>query len=190
MKLKHVLLAAAVGMGFAASAGATASNTQTHVLMLGATGSLGRVVAPVLLETPNLHLMLYVRNEKSVAELAKQNPNQVRVIQDDVLNQAQLNQAMKGQDIVYAGLSGDLPTMAKNIITVMHSADVKRLIFISSMDIYGETGEDHGSILEPYRQSAKIVESSDVDYTVIRPGWFTNSQEIDYQLTQKGEPFR
>lgn len=134
--------------------------------------------------------MLYVRNEKSVAELAKQNPNQVRVIQDDVLNQAQLNQAMKGQDIVYAGLSGDLPTMAKNIITAMHSADVKRLIFISSMDIYGETGEDHGSILEPYRQSAKIVESSDVDYTVIRPGWFTNSQEIDYQLTQKGEPFR
>lgn len=30
----------------------------------------------------------------------------------------------------------------------------------------------------------------DHDYTIVRPGWFTNKNEIDYELTQKGEPFK
>ncbi|RGE49155.1 hypothetical protein MHD_00780, partial [Mannheimia granulomatis] len=67
---------------------------------------------------------------------------------------------------------------------------VKRLVWISSMGIYGETGEDHGTILEPYRQSAAIIETSDLDYTLIRPAWFTNGSEIQYQLTHKGELFK
>ncbi len=58
------------------------------------------------------------------------------------------------------------------------------------MGIYGETGEDHGAILEPYRRSAQVVENSRLDYTIIRPAWFTDGHEIDYQLTRKGEPFQ
>lgn len=57
------------------------------------------------------------------------------------------------------------------------------------MGIYGKTGEDHGLILEPYRASAKIIEESDLNYTIIRPACFTNSPAIDYKLTNKGEAF-
>jgi hypothetical protein len=32
--------------------------------------------------------------------------------------------------------------------------------------------------------------SSDLDYTVLRPGWFTHEEEIDHQLTQKVEQFK
>lgn len=73
----------------------------------------------------------------------------------------------------------------------MHACSLKRLIFISSMGIYGEVpGERYGSILNPYRDSATVVEASDLDYTVIRPGWFTNQDIVDYHITRKGEPFQ
>ena len=46
------------------------------------------------------------------------------------------------------------------------------------------------SVLDPYRDSAAVSESSDVDCILLRPGWFTYDKRIDDQLTQKGEPFR
>jgi NAD(P)H-binding len=44
-------------------------------------------------------------------------------------------------------------------------------------------------VLDPYRDSVAVIEASDLDYTVLRPGWFTQDAEVDYQITQKGEPF-
>jgi uncharacterized protein YbjT (DUF2867 family) len=68
---------------------------------------------------------------------------------------------------------------------------VKRLIFISSMGIYGEVpGALYGSVLDPYRDSAAVIEQSDLDYTILRPGWFTHDDEVSYQITQKGEAFK
>jgi uncharacterized protein YbjT (DUF2867 family) len=59
------------------------------------------------------------------------------------------------------------------------------------MGIYGEVpGERYRSVLDPYRDSAAVIEASDLDYTVLRPGWFTHEPEIRYSITQKGEPFR
>jgi uncharacterized protein YbjT (DUF2867 family) len=40
------------------------------------------------------------------------------------------------------------------------------------------------------RDSAVVIEASDLDYTILRPGWFTHDDEVSYQVTQKGEPFR
>jgi hypothetical protein len=39
------------------------------------------------------------------------------------------------------------------------------------------------------RDSAAVIESSDLDYTVLHPGWFTQEHEVRYELTHKGEPF-
>ncbi len=64
-------------------------------------------------------------------------------------------------------------------------------IFMSSMGIYGEVpGELYRSVLDPYRDSAAVIEASDLDYTILRSGWFTHDEAVDYQVTQKGEPFR
>lgn len=158
-----------------------------NVLVLGANGGLAQTVILVLLENSAVRLTLMSRN---VANLQKFVGERVKVVQGDVMDLAQLEQLMAGQDIVYANLAGNLEPMAKNVVQAMNKTGVKRLIWISSMGIYNETGEDHGAILDPYRNSAKVVESADLDYTVIRPGWFTNGAEIDYQLTRKGEPFR
>ena len=73
----------------------------------------------------------------------------------------------------------------------MHASRLKRLIFVSSMGIYGEVpGEKYRGVLDPYRESAAVIEAFDLDYTILRPGWFTHDEAIDYQITQKGEPFQ
>ncbi|QLB19029.1 NAD(P)H-binding protein [Mannheimia granulomatis] len=159
-----------------------------NILILGASGSLATSVIPELLKDDNVQLTLFARRPKSVAKFEN---TRVKVMQgDDVLDLATLTQAMRGIDAVYAGLAGNLKPMAENVVKAMDIEKVKRLVWISSMGIYGETGEDHGTILEPYRQSAAIIETSDLDYTVIRPAWFTNGSEIQYQLTHKGELFK
>lgn len=112
-------------------------------------------------------------------------------MEGDVLDRAALEVAMQGQDVVYANLAGDMAAQARNIIAAMKAVGIKRLIFISSMGIYGEVpGERYRSVLDPYRDSAALVEASGLNYTVLRPGWFTHNQAVSYQLTRKGEPFR
>ena len=34
------------------------------------------------------------------------------------------------------------------------------------------------------------MENSDLDYTIIRPAWLTDKDEIDYETTQRDEPFK
>ena len=98
---------------------------------------------------------------------------------------------MKGQDVVYANLSGAMKRQAECIVEAMHAARLKRLIFISSMGIYGEVpGETYRNTLDPYRDSGKVIESSELDYTILRPAWLNNRDEIDYGTTQKGETFK
>jgi uncharacterized protein YbjT (DUF2867 family) len=160
----------------------------TRVLILGANGQLARNTTRVLLDDPSLTLTLYLRR---ASRLKNPTPDRVTIVEGDVLDAATLRRAMQGQDVVYANLAGDMPRQARAIIDAMHAAGLKRLIFISSMGIYGEvSGERYRSILDPYRDSAAVIEASDLDYMILRPGWFTHDHEVNYQITQKGEPFR
>ncbi|MBA2876254.1 SDR family oxidoreductase [Thermaerobacillus caldiproteolyticus] len=159
-----------------------------NVLILGANGSIARIAINLFLNETDAQLTLYLRNSHRLKNI---NSNRVRIIEGDVLDIEKLKEAMIGQDVVYANLAGNLEQMAKNIVEAMNATGVKRLIWISSMGIYDEVpGEKYGSILDPYRKSAAIIEASDLDYTILRPAWFTNQDEIDYETTQKGEPFK
>lgn len=98
---------------------------------------------------------------------------------------------MRGQDVVYANLAGALEQQARTILHAMQATGLKRLIYISSMGIYDEVpGQRYHRALDPYRDSATVIEASDLDYTILRPSWFTHDDEINYQITQKGEPFK
>ena len=46
-----------------------------------------------------------------------------------------------------------------------------------------------GADLVRYRQAADVIETSRLDYTVVRPSWLTDKDETGYETTQKGEPF-
>nr|WP_315425775.1 NAD(P)H-binding protein [uncultured Albidiferax sp.] len=160
-----------------------------NILILGAHGQIARVATELFLQRTDAHLTLYLRraNRLKLAGPA----DRVRVVEGDVLDMRALQEAMAGQDVVYANLAGPLEQQAQAIVKAMNAAGVKRLIFISSMGIYDEIpGERHGSILDPYRRAAVVIEASDLDYTLIRPAWLSNQDEVAYGTTQKGEPFR
>jgi hypothetical protein len=38
--------------------------------------------------------------------------------------------------------------------------------------------------------SAALIEASELDYTILRPGWFTRGPEGALRITQKGEQFQ
>jgi uncharacterized protein YbjT (DUF2867 family) len=167
----------------------------SHVLILGANGQIARQAIDLFLKNTNSQLTLYLRDARRLQNL--ESPR-VRIIEGDVLDMVKLQVAMKNQDVVYANLEGEMDHFATNIIKAMDKSGVKRLIFIASLGIYDEVpgafGEwnkrEVGEYLGPYRKAADIIEASDLNYTIIRPAWLTDYDEIDYETTQKGEPFK
>jgi uncharacterized protein YbjT (DUF2867 family) len=165
----------------------------TKVLVLGAGGQIARW-AVGMLAGAGVELTLFVRDIRKVADP----PGHARVVQGDVLDRGHLDPAVRGQDIVYANLAGDLDAQAARIVESMRAAGVQRLIFISSLGIYDEVpgafGEWNrrqiGPVLGPYRAAADAVEASGLDYTILRPAWLTNADEVVYEVTRKGEPFK
>ncbi len=167
----------------------------TNVLILGASGQIARHAIAMLAGDGDMRLTLFARNIAKIAEV----PANASATQGDVLNAAQLGEAMKGQDIVYANLTGeDLDAQAKGVIESMQAMGVKRLIFVLSLGIYdevpGKFGEWNnatiGEDLKPFRRAADAIEASKLDYTIIRPAWLTDEDEVDYELTERDQSFK
>jgi uncharacterized protein YbjT (DUF2867 family) len=152
------------------------------VIVIGATGSLATYVVNELLKLKDVHQTLFVRKKN---RLRKSDLSNTTIVEGDVMDYAKLKEAIRGHDIVYVNLAGDLEAMAKNIVKAMKETGVKRIIAISSIGIYDEPVK---SIIIPYRKLADVIEGSGLDYTILRPDWFTSSNEIDYAITHKGEP--
>ncbi len=165
----------------------------TKVLVLGANGAIAQHVIEFLKNDTNIELTLFARNTNGLQEQA----SNATIIKGDVLNSEELRAAIKGQNIVYANLAGQIDKMAGEVVKTMESEGVQRLIFVTSLGIYheipGKFGEWNnrmiGADLVRYRHAADIVEGSSLNYTVVRPSWLTDKNETDFETTQKGEPF-
>ncbi|MCL1076235.1 NAD(P)H-binding protein [Shewanella dokdonensis] len=159
-----------------------------NILILGAAGQIAQQAIYLFLEELGVKLTLVLRNAKRYSYFAN-NPR-IRLVEADVCNNGVLPQLMQHQDVVYANLSGDMANHARNVVAAMQVSGLKRLIFITSMGVYDEVpGEYFGSVLQPYRDATNIVEASELDYTIIRPAWLNNRDDINYDITQKGETF-
>lgn len=154
----------------------------TNVLIIGASGSLAHAVIAALKKLPETRLTLFVRRK---SRLHGHDADGTTVIEGDVLDAAAVERAVHGQDIVYVNLAGDLEPMVRNIVQAMQAEGVRRIIAISSIGIYATPLK---SVLRPYRALADVIEASGLDYTILRPEWFTDADEVDYALTHKGEP--
>ncbi|MBI4045398.1 MAG: SDR family oxidoreductase [Devosia nanyangense] len=167
----------------------------TNVLILGASGQIARHVIGFLHDHPSIRATLFLRDAGKLGDL---DVSGMRVIEGDVADRAALAEAMAGQDIVYANLAGPVDALARTIVEVMEETGVKRLIFITTLGIYDEVpgafgawnnamiGED----IPPYRRAADLIEESGLDYTIVRPAWLTDADEVSYETTQKGEAFK
>jgi uncharacterized protein YbjT (DUF2867 family) len=155
-----------------------------NVLILGASGGLAKYVIDELQKQNDIHLTLFLRNKN---RLNNKLIKKCDIIEGDVLDYRKLTEAVADKDIVYVNLAGDLWAMAENIEKAMTETAVKRLIAISSIGIYDTPLK---SVLIPYRKLADVFENSNLDYTILRPAWFTSTNEIDFEITHKNEPER
>ncbi|HDX0838819.1 TPA: SDR family oxidoreductase [Stenotrophomonas maltophilia] len=167
-----------------------------NVLILGASGQIAQWVIRSLATEKNIQQTLLLRDPK---KLTGKEPANAKVVIGNVLDKKLLKDAVAGQDIVYANLTGeDLDKQAQAVIAAMNAAGVKRLIFVLSLGIYdevpGKFGEWNNDIigedLKPFRRAADAIEASGLDYTILRPAWLTDEDEVDYETTEKGQPFK
>lgn len=167
-----------------------------NILILGASGQIAQWVVVALANRPDTTLTLLLRDPR---KLTGREPANAKVVIGNVLDKKLISSAVSGQDIVYANLTGeDLDKQARAVITAMRSAGFKRLVFVLSLGIYNEVpgrfGEWNnatiGEDLKPFRRAADAIEASGLDYTILRPAWLTDEDEVDYELTAREEPFK
>lgn len=166
------------------------------VVVLGAHGRVAQIVEKFLFADKDVQTSLFLRNASRMAD----KKNQATIFEGSATDAAQLEKAMKGQDIVYANLSGkdDIDLEAEATVEAMQNAHVKRLIWISTLGIYDEVPgkfgewnkETLGDYITEYAKAAKRIEESGLDYTIIRPTWMTDKNEVDYEKSEKGEPIK
>lgn len=152
-----------------------------NVIILGASGSIAKHVIDILVKKDNINLTLFLRN---AGRLTNKDVSQCRIVEGNVLDISNLKEVIAGQDIVYVNLSGNLENMVQHIVQAMNEQKVKKIIFISSIGIYDIPLKP---VLKPYRKAADVIEASNLDYTILRPTWFSNVDEVDYEITRKGE---
>lgn len=172
-----------------------------QVLILGATGKIaGHAIATLLAKTTD-QLLLFTRHPQnlSIADESRET-----VIKGDTLKTDKLNAAVAQADVVYANLRNPaIAQQARNIVAAMDQAGIKQLVWISSIGIYDEVpgkfgdwnnemlgGGQEDSYLGTYRKAADEISASDLDYTIIRPAWLTDKDEVDYETTKRGEKFK
>lgn len=164
------------------------------VAVLGAHGQVAQLTEEMLFADKDVKTTLFLRNASRLAK----DKDKATIIDGDATKEADLEKAIKGQDVVYANLggTGTIDKQAKAVIEAMDKLGVKRLIWISTLGIYDEVAgkfgewnkETLGNYITEYAKAAKRIEDSDLDYTIVRPSWMTNKDEVDYQKSKKGEP--
>jgi uncharacterized protein YbjT (DUF2867 family) len=168
----------------------------SKVLILGASGQIARWVIGMLADAKDLELTLFLRHKRKLQGAV---PGNAHVIVGNVLDDKELKAAMTGQNIVYANLTGeDIDQQAEHVIAAMQAARVRRLIFITSLGIYDEVPgkfgvwnqRQIGAYLPPFRRAADALEASGLDFTVLRPAWLQDEDEVAYETTEKGEMFK
>ncbi len=166
----------------------------TNLLILGAGGQISKWVIAMLAGHRDVELTLFLRDARKLDLV----PSNARVVEGDVMDGALLAKAMAGQDAVYINLAGDVDLQTKAVLAAMKTADVRRVILCASVGIYDEVPGKFGEwnrreisdYLPPYRRAADLIEASGVDHLILRPGWLTDYDEIDYETTERTEPFK
>lgn len=171
----------------------------TKIAVLGASGQIAKLAEDLFLKDKDNELVLFLRHPNKLDQ-NKIDKNREKVVVGDASKLDELLPAIKNVDIVYANLAGgNIEDQAKTVVNAMDEAGVKRLIWVSSLGVYdevpGKFGEWNknmlGSYLTTYRAAADQITASDLDYTVIRPAWLTNKNEVDYEITRGAHtPFK
>lgn len=161
----------------------------SRVLIVGATGGTGRQLVAQALERGHA-VTAFVRDP---SRLEIDHP-QLTVVQGDVLDQASVESAMRGQEAVVSALGHKrflYPTRilsqgTRNILRAMENRGIPRLVCMSSLgigDSVGRMGVYYTFFVIPLilpfyfwdkTRQERIIAASRVGWVIVRPGSLTN----------------
>ncbi|WP_031542009.1 NAD(P)H-binding protein [Mesoplasma photuris] len=167
------------------------------ILILGAAGQVSKILIDRLLKNTQHDLVLYAREADERLDYAN-NPR-VKIISGDFTETEKLIKIMEtGIDYIYLNDSNETKSMS-SIISAMEKTNTKKIIVASVLDIHDEVkGQfavwNNAHVTDKFalkhKATAKLVEESELEYTIIRLPWLYNQADnFEYILTNKGEDF-
>jgi uncharacterized protein YbjT (DUF2867 family) len=175
-------------------------DTNMNLLILAANGQIARIVEDRILKEKkfeDVRLTLGLRHADRLSAL-KDNPR-VTLLETDLDNTTEVNNAMVGQDMVFtAVVDHDANnTMTKNVIAAAKANGTTRIISTSVLGIYDEVPGEFGrwnhqmiaSGLPTAINADKLLAQSGITYTTLRLPWLNDRDEVKYAITTRHEPF-
>jgi len=167
------------------------------VLVVGATGQIGRHVVSTALKA-NHQVVAFSRNPQNVGI---DNPA-LQYQAGDILDKDDVSEVVSGCDAVIVAIGSGMKRKSvvrsagtKNIIDAMQNHGVKRLICQSTLGAQESWGNLNffwkrimfGAVIRPvfqdHERQERIVQSSDLDWTIVRPSAFKDKAgEGDYLI--------
>lgn len=162
------------------------TNTPMTVLVVGATGSVGRLVVAEAIARGHIARAL-VRTPSKARQLSPQ----AQIVVGDVTDPGTLPQAVAGVDAIVLTLGSDGTGRSgpegvdyggvRNILTALGTRTA-RIALMTSIGVTTRTSS-YGHLLEWKRRSERLVRASGLPYTVVRPGWFDMNGPDEHRLT-------
>jgi len=161
------------------------------ILIIGATGGTGKELVIQALER-DFEVTAFARNPSKL----KFKHERLKIILGNVLNPESVNSVVKGQDAVLCALghkrwfypNNILSQGTKNIIDAMQRNNVRRFICETALGVgnsFGRLGLYYTLFTIPFilpfyywdkGRQEKIIRSSSLDWTIVRPGMLTNGK--------------
>ena len=162
-----------------------------RILVIGATGGTGREVVTQALEQGH-EVTALARNPSKV----KTTHERLRVVRGDVLDEATLREATRGQDAVvcalghkrWLGPSDTLSRGTRNVVNAMRANGVRRLVVETALgvgDSVGRLGLYYTlftiPVILPFYwydkgRQERVVRNSDLEWVIVRPAHLTNGR--------------
>ena len=171
------------------------------IVIFGATGSVGKLLVEQCL-TANHTITAFARKPEALQAFA----NRITIVQGDLLNLSSVEEAVEGQDVVLSTFGGSNPNDGDiypkgitNIISAMKKQGVQRIVCLTSaaVDDSPELTFFFRRILKPLllqklykgmKQLEILLMQSDLDWTIVGPGAFTNGPRTGVYRTGDSIP--
>ena len=171
------------------------------VLVVGATGSIGRLVVEEAVRQ-GCAVRALVRNPAKAPRL----PSEARVVLGDVTRPDTLSNAVDGVDAIVFTLGSDGAGKVgaenvdyggvRNVLSALGSRK-RRIALMSSIGVTNRSGA-YNRATEAHdwkRRSERLMRASGLPYTIVRPGWFDYNRADEHRLVllqgdtrQAGDP--
>ena len=150
----------------------------TRVLVIGATGSIGRVVIPTLVAN-GLDVVAFVRDQARGSALF---PGLMLAV-GDVTDAASVAAAVAGADAVvmtHGGADGEEELVDYGAVAAVLAGLAgarPRIALMTSMGVSKPTDSPWVEAMHWKRRGERLVRASGLPYTIVRPGWFDYEPE-------------